>query len=70
MISEQGLRNRDSAERSRDGLGSYLARYPNLREDFILIARQNEAGDVVVITVGDIARDDFKGPTSDVSLRS
>jgi hypothetical protein len=69
MVSTEGLRNRGPAGRSQDGLASYLARHPNLREDFILLARQDGAGDVVVITVGDIASVDSRGPTSDGSLR-
>jgi hypothetical protein len=70
MGKEEGLRHEVSAERSQDGLAGYLARHPSLREDFILIARQDGAGDVVVITVGDIAGDDSTEPTSVVSLRS
>jgi hypothetical protein len=67
MVSKEGLRGSGSAERSHT-LTTYLARNPTLHDDFILIARQDGAGDVVVITVGDIAGDDSKGPTSDVSL--
>jgi hypothetical protein len=70
MVSEEGLRDRSSAlARSKDGLASYIARHPNLPEDFILIARQDSAGDVLVITVGDIASDGSKGTISDARLR-
>jgi hypothetical protein len=39
----------------RDELASYVERHPRLREGFILVARQNVDGDLVVITVGDFA---------------
>ncbi len=69
MILDEGLRERAAAH-SQDGLASYIARHPNLRKDFILIARHDGSGDVVFITVGDIASDGSKGTTtSDPSLR-
>jgi hypothetical protein len=68
MVSEEGLRKGASAvARSQDELASYIARHPNLPEDFILVARQDGAEDVRIITVGDIVGDGSKGTTSDRS---
>jgi hypothetical protein len=69
MVSEKGLRNRGFAvTRSQDVLARYVARHPNLRDDFILVARQARGDDVVVITVADIAGEGSKGTPSDVRL--
>jgi hypothetical protein len=55
MVSVEDVRDQGSSARSQDRLESYIARHTNLREDFILIARQDAAGDVTIITVRDIA---------------
>jgi hypothetical protein len=55
MVSVEAVRDQGSAAPSQDRLESYIARHTNLREDFILIARQDAEGDVAIITVRDIA---------------
>jgi hypothetical protein len=48
-----------------DELSRYVERHPDLRDDFILVARQDDAGDLVIVTVADIADDDATEMVSD-----
>jgi hypothetical protein len=48
-----------------DELSRYVERHPDLRDDFILVARQDDAGDLVIVTVADIADDDGAEMVSD-----
>jgi hypothetical protein len=71
MVSQGGLGNRTGAVRRQLGkeFASYVARHPNLRRDFILIARQDATGDLVVTTVADIRRGGPKRKVSDARPR-
>ena len=48
-----------------DVLSRYVERHPGLRDDFILVAREDEAGDLVIVTVGDVADGGATGAPQD-----
>ena len=68
MVAVEGVRDRSSSARSQDRLETYIARHSNLRDDFILIARQDAEGDVTIITVRDVASGSAEPTTSDEPL--